>query len=81
LRAVPPPYPPNAPVPRIKRWQGIRYEIGFRATAFVTDARPWLAEALGHVFVGNEGARRDAQQRLPYAHLIVRPLDQKMQRA
>src|ERR671914_794878 len=33
LRAVPPPYPPNAPVLRITRWQGIRYEIGFWATA------------------------------------------------
>jgi hypothetical protein len=32
---------------------------------------------LGHVFVGGEGAWRDAQQRLPYAHPKVRPLSHK----
>jgi hypothetical protein len=54
------------------------YSNGVQALKDVTLTVPaGMYGLLGHVFVGDEGARRDAQQRLPYAHLKVRPLSHK----
>ena len=50
------------------------YSNGVQALKDVTLTIPaGMYGLLGHVFVSEEGARRDAQQRLPYAHLKVRP--------
>jgi hypothetical protein len=54
------------------------YSNGVQALKVVTLTIPaGMYGLLGHVFVGDEGARRDAQQRLPYAPLKVRPLSHK----
>jgi len=54
------------------------YSNGVQALKDVTLTVPaGMYGLLGQVFVGDEGAQRDAQQRLPYAHPKVRPLSDK----